>query len=92
MSTGNNTHHMFLNRLSTSLNYFLLGIIQVLKRFFKLLLKLAIIFTQLSLRYFQLVNLIDNFILLALNTLVVLLEIKHLLLQKCYLLRRVSIV
>ena len=71
---------MFLNRLSASLNYFLLGIIQVLKRFFKLLLKLAIIFTQLSLRYFQLVNLIEHFILLALNTLVVLLEIKHLLL------------
>ena len=83
---------MLLNRLSAGLNYFLLGIIQVLKRFFELLLKLAIIFTQLSLRYFQLVNLIEHFILLALNTLVVLLEIKHLLLQQCYLLRRVSVV
>ena len=83
---------MFLNRLSASLNYFLLGIIQVLKRFLKLLPKLAIIFTQLSLRYFQLVNLIEHFILLTLSTLVVLLEIKHLLLQQCYLLRRVSVV
>jgi hypothetical protein len=83
---------MFLNRLSVSLNYFLLGIIQVLKRFFKLLLKLAIIITQFSLRYFQLVNLIEHLILLALSTLIVLLEIKHLLLQQCYLLRRVSVV
>ena len=83
---------MLLNRLCAGLNYFLLGIIQVLKRFLKLLPKLAIIFTQLSLRYFQLVNLIEHFILLALNTLVVLLEIKHLLLQQCYLLRRVSVV
>ena len=83
---------MFLNRLCAGLNYFLLGIIQVLKRFLKLLPKLAIIFTQLSLRYFQLVNLIEHFILLALSTLVVLLEIKHLLLQQCYLLRWVSVV